>query len=326
MAAGRIRTGRPRVLLTNAIHPDATATLAARADLVTAPDTDGDTLRRLAPDADGIVVRAQLPEDILDHAPHVRGIVRHGVGIDFIPVEAATRRGVMVANLPGSNTNAVAEYVFAALFHFHRPLAAIDTALRQDGWWSARSSTDPCAEIAPSVLGILGLGRVGRRIAEIGRAFGMQVLGTPHRPGTAGDGIAEVQLAELFARSDAVAICCALTPETRGLVDRRLMARMKPGAILINIARGPVVETAALAEAAAAGHIRAALDVHDLHPLPPDSPVLNSRNLLLTPHVASLTATSLRAMSVGAAAEMLRILDGELPLNLVNPGCLENRP
>src|SRR5215210_2886447 len=106
----------PAVLITNPMHPDGEAVLAPHARLVVAPDAGAETLRRLARDADGIIVRAKLPDDIVDHAPRLRGMVRHGVGLDFIPVEAATRRGIAVANLPGSNTQTVAEYFFSALF------------------------------------------------------------------------------------------------------------------------------------------------------------------------------------------------------------------
>jgi D-3-phosphoglycerate dehydrogenase len=149
----------------------------------------------------------------------------------------------------------------------------------------------------------------------------MTVLGTSRRKGSLPAGTQEVPLQELFARSDAVVVCCALTDETRGLVDRDLLARMQTHAVLVNVSRGAVIETTALIDTLRSGKIAgAALDVFDVQPLPPDDALFDCPDLLLTPHTAGITATSSRAMAVGAAEEMLRILRGEQPLNLVNPG------
>lgn len=314
---------RPTILLTNPIHPDGTALLAPHARLVTAPDVDANTLRRLVGEADGLIVRAKLPDDIFDHAARLRGVVRHGVGLDFIPVAAATARGIPVANLPGSNTNAVAEYCLAALLTLRRPLHALDARLRTEGWAAARALTDGFAEIGGGTLGVVGVGAIGRRVAAMARlGFGMRVLGAS-RTGAMPEGVEAAPLDHLFAESDAVLLACALTEETRGLVGERLIARMKPSSVLVNVARGAVVDTPALVRALRAGAIAgAALDVFDLQPLPADDPLLSCPNLLLTPHAASLTATSTRAMSVGAAEEMLRLLRGERPLNLINPPSL----
>ncbi|MDB5646867.1 NAD(P)-dependent oxidoreductase [Methylobacterium sp.] len=320
-------TDRPLVVLTNPIHAEAVALLAPQARVVTAPDTAPATLRDLAREAAGLIVRAQLPDDILDHAPRLRGIVRHGVGLDFVPLEAATARGIPVANLPGSNTQAVAEYVFAALFHLRRRLGPLDGALRGAGWGPAKSLASDLAEIGGTTIGILGTGEIGRRVARIARAgFGMRVLGHSRSARTE-DGLFEaVDRAALFAQSDAVVVACPLTPETRGLVDETLIGRMRPDAVLINVARGPIVRAEALAAALRAGTIGgAALDVFDVQPLPEDHPYFACPNLLLTPHVAGTSAESLRVMGLGAAEEMLRILRGEPPRNLVNPAALAVR-
>jgi D-3-phosphoglycerate dehydrogenase len=313
---------KPTVLLTNPIHADGEAILAPHVKLLVAPDTKPETLRALARDADGIIVRAKLPDDIVAHAPRLKGMVRHGVGLDFIPVAAATARGVAVANLPGSNTTAVAEYVLSALLHLRRPLHQMDGLIRSVGWNSARAIAEGFPELRDSTLGILGVGTIGGRIAEVaGNGFGMKVLGTSRRTGRLPAAVEEVSLQDLFARSDALVVCCALNDETRGLVSAALIARMPRHAILVNVSRGPVVETATLVEALKAGRLAgAALDVFDVQPLPHDSALFDCPNLLLTPHAAAITASSSRAMSVGAANEMLRILRGEAPLNLVNPG------
>jgi D-3-phosphoglycerate dehydrogenase / 2-oxoglutarate reductase len=312
---------KPIVLLTNAMHPDGEAILAPHVSLIVPPDARPETLREWASDADGIIVRAKLPDDIVDHAPRLKGIVRHGVGLDFIPVAAATARGIAVANLPGSNTNAVAEYVISALMHLRRPLQRVDGRLRSEGWAASRAAADGLTELSGSVLGILGVGTIGRRIANIARdGFGMTVLGTSRRKGSLPAGIEEVSLQDLFARSDAIAVCCALTDETRGLVSGDLIGRMRPSAVLVNVSRGAVIETPVLVDALRSRKIGgAALDVFDVQPLPSNDVLFDCPNLLLTPHIAGITATSGRAMAVGSAEEMLRILRGEQPLNLVNP-------
>jgi D-3-phosphoglycerate dehydrogenase len=311
---------RPTVLLTDPIHTDGAALLdAAGVEVVTAPDAQPGTLRTLVRDADGLIVRSRLPDDIVDHGRRLRGIVRHGVGLDFIPVAAAQARDISVANLPGSNSQAVAEYFFSALLHLRRPLGVIDRTHREGGWAVARNDANRTAEIGGTTLGIVGVGAIGSRIAEIGAyGFGMTVLGVSRSRSRLAGIIRYVDLPELFERADAIAICTALTDETRGLIGADLIGRMKPSAVIVNISRGPVVDTQPLAEALIAGEIGgAALDVFDLQPLPPDSPLFGCPRLLLTPHAASLTSTSLRSMSVGAAEEMLRILRGEPPLNLV---------
>lgn len=312
---------RPTLLLTNPMHPDGAALLEPQARLVTAPDTKPDTLRALAAEADGIIVRAKLPDDICDHAPRLRGIVRHGVGLDFIPVAAATARGIPVANLPGSNTQTVAEYCIAAILSLRRPLLSMDARLRRDGWLPARGMADPLTEIGGTTLGVVGVGTIGTRVARIARnGFGMTVLGASRRSGRMPPGVEEAALDDLFARSDAVVLTCPLTDETRGLVDDRRLGLMKPHAVIVNVSRGPVIDTAALVRALNAGTIGgAALDVFDVQPLPPDDPLFACPNLLLTPHAAGITATSMRTMSIGAAEEMLRILRGDDPVNLVNP-------
>jgi D-3-phosphoglycerate dehydrogenase / 2-oxoglutarate reductase len=313
---------RPTILLTNPMHADGEAILAPHVRILTAPDAKPETLRKWAAEAEGIIVRSKLPDDIVDHAPRLKGIVRHGVGIDFIPVAAATARGVAVANLPGSNTSAVAEYIMSALLHLRRPLYRLDAQLRKEGWGPARSSGEPLLELSGSTLGIIGVGTIGQRLAGMARdGFGMKVLGTSRRQNAQREGVENVSLAELFSRSDAIAVCCALTDETRGLVSRELIARMRPSAVLVNVSRGAVIETAALLDALRAGRIAgAALDVFDVQPLPANDPLFDCPRLLLTPHTAGITATSGRAMAVGAAEEMLRILRGEKPRNLVNPG------
>ena len=313
-------TAKPRVVLTNPMHPQLQPVLAQQVELVLAPDTTPATLKRLLADADGLVVRAQLPPDIFEDAPKLRAVVRHGVGLDMIPVEAATARRIPVANLPGSNTQAVAEYCLAAMLHLRRGLAPIDTRLRADGWASARPLADRGSELGGSVCGIVGVGAVGTRVAEVAQALGMRVIGLTRRPETLPPGVEAADKATLFSRADVVVLCCPLTEQTRGLVDAATVASMKPDALLINVSRGPVIDTAAVIAALRAGRLGgAAMDVHDKQPLTGQEPVFEAPNLLLTPHVAGITETSMRAMSQGAIDTLLALLGGKRPPNVVNP-------
>lgn len=311
---------KPRVLLTNPIHPAAQPVLEQHCDVVLAPDSSVATLTRLIVDADALVVRSQLPPTLFDNAPKLRAIVRHGVGLDMIPVEAATARGIPVANLPGSNTQAVVEYCLAAMLHLRRRLARTDAGLRTAGWAAARPLADRGIELGGSTCGIVGVGAIGSRLAGIAGALGMRVLGLTRRPDSLPEGVAPADKQKLFSEADVVVLCCPLNEQTRGLVDAAMLATMKPDAIVINVARGPVIDTPALLAALHEGRLGgAALDVHDRQPLAGDEPVFDAPNLLLTPHVAGITDTSMRAMSEGSVATVLALLRGERPANVVNP-------
>ena len=311
---------KPTVLLTDAIHPALRPPLDAACHVIVAPDASGATLQQLIAEADGLIVRNKLSDDLFDHAPRLRAVVRHGVGLDLIPVAAATARGIPVANLPGSNTTAVAEYCIAAMLQLRRGLSLLDARMRSDGWATARPLADGGSELRGSVLGIVGVGGVGSRVAAIALALGMDVLGLTRRPATLPPGVVAVDKATLFAQADVVVLACPLNDATRGLVDAATIATMKADALLINVARGAVVETAALL--AALHHRRlggAALDVHDRQPLVATDAAFAAPNLLLTPHVAGITSTSLLGMSRGAVETLLAMLRGERPANVVNP-------
>jgi D-3-phosphoglycerate dehydrogenase / 2-oxoglutarate reductase len=311
---------KPRVLLTNPIHPELLPELERHCEVVLAPDTSVATLQRLVADADALVVRTQLPPDLFDHAPKLRAIVRHGVGLDMIPVEAATAKGIPVANLPGSNTQAVAEYALAAMLHLRRGLATMDARMRAEGWAKARPLADRATELGCSVCGIVGVGAIGSRVAQIANGIGMRVIGLTRRAETLPAHVQAVDKHGLFSQADVVVLACPLNEHTRGLVDAATVASMKRDAILINMSRGPVIDTAAVLAALREGRLGgAALDVHDKQPLTGTEPVFDAPNLLLTPHVAGITATSMRAMSEGAVATVLALLRGERPSNVVNP-------
>ena len=311
---------KPRILLTNAMHASVQANFAQHVDLIVAPDTSADTFRQLIRDVDGLIVRSHLPDDIFDHAPRLRAVVRHGVGLDMIPVGKATERGIPVANLPGSNTQSVIEFCLAAMLHFRRPLAQLDAQLRTAGWDAARAIANGTIELAASICGIVGVGAIGGGVARMAGHMGMQVLGLTRTPSRLPAGVTQADHHTLFSQSDIVILCCPLTPETHHLVDAATIALMKPNAVLINVSRGPVVHTEAIIEALHAGHLAgAALDVHDRHPLRGDEAIFSTPRLLLTPHAAAITESSMRAMSEGSVEIVMALLQGRHHPNVCNP-------
>lgn len=311
---------RPRVLLTGPMDPEGERLIAEVAEVVLAPDAQPGTLRRLVAEADVLVVRSALPADLFEHAPRLRGVVRHGVGVDMIPMAAANARRIPVANVPGSNRNAVAEHAIGAVSMLRRRTARMDVLLRRAGWDASRALADEAGELHDQVLGVVGVGGIGTRIAEIAHhGYGMRVLGHQRRLDTLPAFVEGVGLDALLARSDAVVLACPLTESTRGLIDARRLALMPRHAVLVNVARGAVVVEDALVAALQARRIGgAALDVFDEQPLSDGHPLLSLDNVVLTPHAAGLTRQSMRCMSLGAAEEVLRLLAGQVPRNLVN--------
>jgi len=310
---------RPRVLATSALHDDATALLVQTCEVVLPADASADSLRQAVASADALIVRAKLPDDIFEHAPDLRACVRHGVGLDFIPVDAATRAGIPVANLPAANRQSVVEYVVAVAGLLARDLHRLALDFRTQGW--ASRTRHPGFELAGRTLGVVGCGGIGRAVASaMHAAFGMRVLGyDPHAAAPSGT-ITSVSLQQLFAEADVITLHAPSTPETRRMVDAALLAGVKPGAVLINAARGDLIDEAALLAALDDGRLRAAaLDVFEPEPLPPGHPFLSHPGLFLTPHIAGGSDESGRRMSMESAEETLRILRGQKPLALVNP-------
>lgn len=312
---------RPKVLLTNPIDPSGVRILEEVADVVVAPDVSHATLRAAVRDADALVVRAYLPEDIFEHAPRMKGVVRHGVGIDMIPIEQATAHKIAVANVPAVNAEAVAEYCISAMLLLVRRMHLVDRRLRGGGWNAGRQLTDAATELFGRTVGIIGVGSVGGRLAEICHAgFRMRVLGHQRRLDALPGCVSGVDLDTLFTESDFVVLACPLTSETRNLVNSQRLALMRPSSFLVNVSRGPVIDEAELVAALREQRIAGAvLDVFAEQPLRADHPFIGFENVVLTPHAAGITQESMRRMSEGAAREVLRLLRGEPPRNFVNP-------
>ena len=317
----------PAVVLTHPLHPAVQQAYAAQADFVVAPATDADTLRGCCRDADAIIVRAPLPEDIFASARRLRAAVRHGAGLDMIPLEAATRAHVPVANAPAVNARSVAEHCIGQMVALARRHPRVQRAVAERDWLEARSFAEHGLELFERTVGIVGVGNVGATIAGICRhGLGMEVLGTGPQQQSYPETVVYADLDELLARSDFVVLCCPLTPQTRGLIGAPQLARMKRSACLINVARGPVVAEAALLAALSAGTIAgAALDVFVEQPLPRDHPFWQTERLIVTPHMAGITDASMRKMGELALSQALQILRGERPRYLVNPEIWDRR-
>ena len=314
-------TALPVVYSTHALHPEPTRLLDGHATLRIASRLDGETFIAESRDAAAIIVRANLPEAIFAGAPQLRAAVRHGAGLDMIPVEAATAAGVLVANVPAVNARSVAEYALFAAMALLRRFRIVDADLRRGGWFAGRFHAEGTSELAGRRMGIVGFGAVGRQVARMARlGFGLDVVVNSRTRPDDLEGATFLGVDELIASSDILVLACPLTPQTRGLLDRRRIASMRPGSLVINVARGAVIDDDALIEALHSGRIGgAALDVFQTQPLPPDHPYFGFDNVLITPHMAGITQESMKRMGLGAVDEVLRILRGDLPVNLRNP-------
>jgi D-3-phosphoglycerate dehydrogenase len=312
---------KPVVLLTNPMDAAGVALLEPHAEVRLASAVDHATLRREAAPADLMVVRAFLPADIFDHAPRLLACVRQGAGVDMIPVDAATARGVIVSNVPGVNAQAVAEYCATQFLLHGKRIVRMDRTMRREGWAAARALADDVPELCGKTVGIVGVGHIGARVAAIcHHGLGMRVLGYQRRLDRMPDIVEPAALDRIFSDSDFIVLCCPLTPETRHLADARRIGLMKKTAVLVNVARGPVVDQAALVTALRERRIGGAgLDVFEQQPLLPGDPLFDFDNAVLTPHVAGLSVESMQRMSVIAAEDALRILAGGKPVNFYNP-------
>ena len=316
-----------RVLLTDSIAPAGEAHLARSLEVVRAPDSRADTIRRCARDADGVIIRSKLPDDIFQAAPRLRAVVVHGTGTDLVPLADATARGVMVANLPGVNAQSVAEYCAMAMLMLCRNIVAITQTLKTNPWDEARLLGAKARELAALTVGIVGVGEIGKRLAGIARnGFGMRVLGHQRRLDRLPPEAETASFEDLLRTSDFVVMACPLTPQTRHMMNARTIGLMKPAAWLINVGRGPLIDEKALVEVLRGRRIAGAmLDVNENYRLEPGHPLFSLDNVILTPHLAAVTQESRARASVAAAEEMIRMLSGESPKNLVNPESRKQR-
>ena len=259
---------------------------------------------------------------VLAAAPELRVIARVGVGTDAIDLDAAADHGVVVTVTPGANDAAVAEHAVALMLALVRRVCEQDAAVRRGEW--PRSGDHVPGSLRGATVGLVGLGRIGRRTAGLLEAFGARVLGADPAVAPASAGVALVALDELLARSDIVSLHVPLLPATAGLLGAAEIARMRPGALVVNTARGGLIDEDALLAALRSGRLGgAALDVFAAEP-PAGSPLLALPNVVATPHVAGLSPASVEEMTRRAAASVLDVLAGRRPPDVANPAVFDH--
>jgi D-3-phosphoglycerate dehydrogenase len=271
---------------------------------------------------DALVVRSQTRVDaelLAAAAPRLSVVGVASVGVDRIDVAAATRAGVMVVNAPTGNTIAAAEHTLALMLALLRHIPTADASLRSGAWERGRFTGN---ELRGKTLGIIGLGKIGRQVARRALAFEMRVLAYDPYLTTeqiSEHGARQVGVAELLHRSDVVSVHVALTDQTRGMVGRAQLEAMKPGAVLLNVARGGIVDEAALADALRSGRLAgAAVDVYAAEPMSPDNPLRDAPNTVLTPHLGASTAEAQDRVAVEMAEQVVSALAGITPPYAVN--------
>ena len=317
-----------KVLITHAIHPQAHARLAQQAIVCVLEDTTQGGLIRAIADADALLVRMPVTATAIRAGRKLRVVARHGVGLDYIPVETCTELGIPVVFTPDANTESVAEHVLGTMLALAHQVAQADRAVRT-GRWSVRDRLLGI-DLRGRTLGIVGIGRIGTRVAEICRgAFAMKVLGCDPdlEPSTiAARGAEPATLDQLLSESDFVTLHAPATKANHHLIDARALARMKRGSFLINHARGGLVDTAALTDALKNGHLGgAAVDVLEQEPPAPDLELIQLDNVIVTPHSAALTDEAMLRMGSDAGDDIMRVLRGERPKACANPEVLADR-
>ena len=284
----------------------------------------GDLLRLLGEDGgwDALVVRSQTRVDaelLSAAAPRLSVVGVASVGIDRIDVDAATRAGVMIVNAPTGNTIAAAEHTMALMLALLRQVPSADASVRAGEWERGRYTG---RELRGKILGIVGLGKIGKAVARRAAGFEMRVVATdPYLTDEQASeaGARLVGLAELLHRSDVITVHTPLTAQTRGLLSRAQLEATKPGAFVLNVARGGIVDEAALAEALASGHLGgAAVDVYSAEPMAADNPLRSAPNLVLTPHLGASTAEAQDRVGLEMAEQVLMALGGVTPPYAVN--------
>jgi D-3-phosphoglycerate dehydrogenase / 2-oxoglutarate reductase len=273
-------------------------------------------------DADALLVlREPITARVLAALPKLKVIGRFGVGLDTIDVDACTRAGVQVTNVPDSNLDEVSTHALAMILALVRRLKLYDTAVR-NGRWKALADGEGITRPDRQTLGLIGFGQIGRLTARKAAAFGYRIAAyDPHMPADRIEaaGATPVSLDELIERSDIISLHVPFTPETSNIISRERIARMREGAILINVSRGGLIDEEALAEALASGQIAAAgLDTLAAEPPSPDNPLLKLDNVLLSPHAAHYSTQSYAEVRSKVFADVAAVLRGETPRYPVN--------
>jgi glyoxylate reductase len=306
-----------RVFVTRKLPGDALDRLRAEHDVEVWPERlppPREELMARAPEVEGLLSLLTDPVDaeLIQAAPRLRAISNYAVGVDNVDLEAAAARGIPVGNTPDVLTESTADLALALMLGIARRLAEGEAFVKAGEWATWEPDLMLGRDLHGATVGIVGYGRIGQAVGRRVEGFACEVLTNTR---TGGD-----SLGELLERSDFVTLHCPLTPDTRGMIDGEALRRMKPTAYLVNTARGPVVDTEALAAALHAGELAgAALDVTDPEPLPGDHPLLEAPNLLVVPHIASATHATRGRMAEIAVDNLLAGLAGHPMPHSVTP-------
>lgn len=296
----------------------------------------GEDMEEVIAAADGADVlmastRESFSRDVLERLKTIKVLSRYGVGLDNVDLDAAAELGIVVTHYPAYCTAEVADHAMSLILALNRRIVWLDRELKAGAWVRHGRATGEIlhTKIEPlreQTLGIIGLGRIGKLVAERARPFGLTILAhDPYLdPATAPDYVTLVDLNDLLARADIVTLHCPLTPETRGLINAERLSLMKPSAYLVNTARGPIIDLDALVVALQANGIAGAgLDVVDPEPLPEDSPLYKMDNVILTPHSAYYSERSVDIVRRQTLLQALRVLRGQQPEVVANPAVLD---
>lgn len=319
---------RPTIVISDVIDPDAHAHLSDNAEVIDVNGTDREALLAAVEHADALVVRSetQVDADLMRQASALRVVARAGVGVDNIDLDAATQSGVMVLNAPGANSVSAGEHTIAIMLNIARQLNLANTSMHAGKWERKKFKI---FDLKGKTIGIVGLGRVGRVVASRLKAFDAHVIA--HDPYVSADrfrdlGVERVNYPELLATSDIVTYHVPLTPETHHYLDRDAVRQLKRGAVVINCARGEVIDHDALAEALDDGRVLAAgIDVFPEEPLM-SSPFWGRPNVILTPHIGGSSREAQAAVGEIISSSVLAALNGESVPNAVNLPAAEIEP
>lgn len=312
-----------KVLLTEPIHPNGVKLLKDVADVVQAPAADHDSIQKAIADCDAVLIRsAKITADIIESAPKLKCIAKHGIGVDNIDIPTASSKGIKVVNAPFSNLNAVAEHTLSLVLSMLKEIPQLDSQIRAGNYVSARKGAT-LGELSGKTVCFIGIGRIAQRVLELLAPFHCDVHAyDPFAPDTLFSQLGiqrETTLDALLPLADVLLIHVPLTPETKGLINEKTLAQMKPTAMVVNTARGGIVDEAALLNALRGGELgAAATDVFEAEPPKADTPIINNTKVVLSPHCAALTAEALEAMATQSAAGVCSVLRNETPEFFVN--------
>jgi D-3-phosphoglycerate dehydrogenase len=308
-------TGKPVILVTGAdLAPQAVEILNGFEIVYAGKTPDEDGLVRLCQRIQpvGIIVRyGGISARIMDASDRLRVISKHGVGIDTIDTAAAAERGIAVKAATGANADAVAEHSWALILACAKGITQLNSRMHEGHWDKA---THKSLELRGRTLGLVGLGAIGRRTAQVGIAFGMRVIAYDPFASNVPDGVEVTSLDEVLEEADILSLHCPLTPENRRMINADTLGRMRDGAILVNTARGGLVDEPAVLAAIASGKLRSAgLDSFATEPLVGAHAFRDVANVVLTPHIGGVTSDAYVSMGTAAARNVLAVLETSAP-------------